>query len=212
MKTVCASGTTTRGIDIYQGDLINDINKVKASGVVYAFLKAFEYQQDPRFISRWHAMKDDGIIRGAYDFFHPERDPIAQATKFCSIVGALEDTDSAWLDWETTGGTFNATDRANGLKWLQKVEALTGKIPGIYASPSFLQELVLDKTFLRYPLWVAHYGVKCPLVPTPWTNWNFWQTTGTGNVPGMTGHCDMDLFNGSLSDLQTFMKNLQVNK
>lgn len=211
MKTVCAKGSVTRGIDIYHGDLIKDIDQVKASSIQYVFMKAFEYSLDPSFKSRWASMKTHGIIRGAYDFFHPSKDALTQANSFLGIVGPLDDGDlPCALDWESTDGTPSATDRAKGLVWLEQVEKVTKKTPIIYTGPYFAQALALDSKFSRFPLWAAQYGVKCPVVPAPWTNWTFWQTSESGSVPGISGLCDTDVFNGTLDDLKGFIAKSRI--
>ena len=208
MKTTCALGSTVKGLDIFHGDNISNIQETISAGFEFAFLKSSEGTtvKDPMFESRWAAMKNDKIIRGAYHFFHPLQPPIAQAIFFSSIVGTLESGDlPCAMDWEVTDGEVSALDQASGLSFLKEVEDRTGKTPIIYGSPYFLQALSLNANFLKYPLWVAHYGVPCPLVPSPWTNWTFWQNSESGAIPGI-GSGDTDFFNGSLSDLMSFVK------
>jgi lysozyme len=211
MNKVCANGPVTRGIDIYHGDMITDASKLPGQ-ISYAFLKAFEYSVDPLFESRWAAFKARGIPRGAYDFFHPSKDPVAQADAFLKIVGPLDESDlPCALDWESTDGISSKLDRARGLAWLERVEQVTKKTPIIYASPYFLQDLWLDQKFARFPLWVANYGVKCPLVPNPFSMWTFWQTSESGAIDGIRGHVDLDVFNGSLDDLKVFIAKSKIS-
>lgn len=208
MIRVCAKGVTTPGIDIYQGNLISDVNELKTH-VSYAFLKAYEYHVDPKFTSRWSAMKTAGIIRGAYDFFHPGKDPIAQADAFLKIVGPLDAGDlPCALDWESTDGTPAKSDCNAVYTWLEYVERKTGKTPIIYTGPSFmtvLYQATKDLRFSRFPLWIANYGVSCPSVPDPFKDWLFWQGAAKP-IPGMQAPTDADLFNGSLDDLRAFIR------
>lgn len=208
MDTICAQGTVVTGFDIYHGDDISNIQETIQAGFKFAYLKATEgtTTTDPRFYSRWTAMKEDGIIRGAYHFFHPAQDPVAQAKFFCSVVGVLESGDlPCAIDWEVSDGVVSSKDQSNGLAFLQEVENRTEKTPIIYGSPYFLQDLTLNALFEKYPLWVAHYGVKCPLVPYPWKSWTFWQNSEKGSIPGI-GSGDTDYFNGSLDDLVAFTR------
>lgn len=208
MNTVCSLGSTVRGFDIYHGDNISNIQATISAGFEFAYLKASEgiNVTDPRFYSRWEAMKNDKILRGAYHFFHPAQDPLAQAKFFCSIVGVLGDGDlPCAMDWEVSDGVVSAKDQANGLVFLNEVMKRTEKTPVIYGSPYFLQALSLTPGFAKFPLWVAHYGVKCPLVPYPWTTWTFWQNSEAGAIPGI-GSGDTDFFNGSMSDLLALAK------
>lgn len=208
MKRICAPGEVVRGIDIYHEDMISDINLLVSGGIKYAFLKATEgvSLEDSRFESRWLNMKRVGIIRGAYHFYHPSKDPYLQANIFLKELGTLEPADlPPVLDWESAEGTPTASDMNRAKVWLNRVQQATGRIPIVYGSPYFLQDLSLFSDFAVYPLWVAHYGVTCPSVPSPWGGWSFWQTSETGKVPGIQGACDKDVFNGSLLDLQNFI-------
>lgn len=208
LQQVCPSGDTTPGIDIYHGNYIEDINQVIATGVKYAYLKAWEYTLDPSFKSRWEAMRNHGIIRGAYDFFHPAKDPIAQAMSFLATMDSyLPDDLPMALDWEVTDGMTITTDCDNALKWLAYIEQKTGKTPVIYMSSAFMP---LDERFARFGLWVANYNVKCPHVPTGRAGWNFWQGASANLMPGMRGPVDTDVFNGSLDDLKAFVANSKL--
>jgi lysozyme len=209
MKQVCPLGPTVNGIDIYHGDYIEDITQVVAAGVKYVFLKAWERAIDSSFRSRWAAMKKAGLIRGAYDFFHPGLDPIVQANGFLDTFdGVLEDGDlPCALDFEVTDGAARATILNNALKWLNYVEQRTGKTPILYMSPGFT---ALDSRFSKYPLWIANYGVVCPHVPDAHQNWTFWQGSESGKVPGMRGACDTDVFNGTMSDLYAFIAKSKI--
>lgn len=208
-KTFCASGETIKGIDIYHGDCISDINKVLSSGIQFIILKAWEYSADPSFLSRWAALAKHSVIRGAYDFFHPETDPLRQAQKFINLVGPLQDGDlPCILDWERASGESTEVDKDRAIVWLNFVERATGKVPIIYGG-NVIKEENLDSRFVKYPLWVAEYGITCPKVGEPWASadipWKFWQGSESGNVPGMRGHCDLDVFNGSRADLVSFI-------
>lgn len=211
MKRVCATGSLTRVIDIYHGDYIEDINKVLETGVDGIYLKAWENQVDPSFLSRWHALKGK-VIRGAYDFFHPEHDAILQAHSFCSLIPDLADDDfPPLLDWETSGGTLSQADREAGYQWLVTVRAITKRRPTIYGSPAFLQALRLDKRFLAFDLYVANYGTKCPVVPDPWTNWTLWQTNEAGHIDGMRGNVDLDVYNGDLNAMKAWIATTKIS-
>lgn len=208
MKTICAAGPLVKGIDIYHGDYIDDINQVIGSGVGYIYNKAWEYKEDQSFHSRWAAL-DGKVIRGAYDFFHPGRDPIAQAKAFLATFGGVlkpNDLPCA-LDFEVSDGVGSQDLRNRALTWLEHVEQVTKVRPVLYMSPGFV---TLDSRFAKYGIWIANYGVNCPHLPDALSAWQFWQTTGTGRVPGMRGQCDMDVFNGDMSILRAFIKNSRV--
>lgn len=197
MKNVCSSGHTVYGIDVshYQPNV--DWKYWLGQGVKFAFAKASEgaANVDAVFQKHWMNIKANGLKRGAYHFFHPSQDPAIQAKHFCSVVGHVEPGDLLFMDWETTDGVPTAKDRANGLLFLQTVEKLTGVQPHIYTGPYFANDLALSPDFAKYKLWIAHYGAKCPLVPSPWTNWTFWQFAEDHGM-------DKNVFNGTLDQLK----------
>ena len=208
LKTVCASGLVTRGIDVSSYQPTIDFAAVKSEGYAFAFIKASEGagHADPHFVRHWANAKAAGVIRGAYHFFHPGVDPIAQAAFFAKCVGPLGADDMPCvLDWETTDNVPTSTDYANGLACLKEIERLTGKRPIVYTGPYFVQALRPTAEIVNYPLWLAHYGPKCPLVPWPWATWLFWQTSGSMSVKGVVGACDVDQFNGTIADLKAFI-------
>jgi len=53
-----------------------------------------------------------------------------------------------------------------------------------------------------YPLWIAHYGTTCPLIPDGWSKWSFWQY-----CDGNTQYCangqgfDRNVYNGTVAEL-----------
>ena len=87
--TVCGGGSTVKGIDVsyYQGTI--DWNRVAADGVRYAFIRVSDGTGyiDPKFPTYWAQSRAAGIVHGAYQYFRPNQDPIAQANLFLSKVG-----------------------------------------------------------------------------------------------------------------------------
>lgn len=183
-------------------------DKLKALGVQFAFLKASEGLSvvDREFSRNWQASEKAGILRGAYHFFRPLSDPYMQANIFLKTVeselGYPADL-PAVLDLEVGQADPNLLiDGA--LRWLGVIQKATGKVPIIYASPSFIKEIGSPNMFGGFILWLAEYGVEEPRVPKPWTNWNkaFWQYTENGTFTGINDKFDLDYFNGTYEDLK----------
>ena len=191
-----------KGIDVSHYQPVIDWKKVKESGVEFVFIKASEYVKDDRFDAHWAQSKAAGLLRGAYHFFHPNQDPVAQAQLMATSIGKLEKDDlPCVLDLEVSDGQSPDTIEENAQIFLSEIATLTGKSPIVYGSPYFLESLTLDVSFANHPLWIAHYGVDFPRIPPPWGYWSFWQTADTGKVPGINGNADTDLFNGTLEQL-----------
>jgi lysozyme len=87
--------------------------------------------------------------------------------------------------------------------WVAKVQAGTGVMPVIYSGSYFWRDQVNgSKGEETSPFWIAQYTSKCPNLPLPWQRWALWQYSSTGTVAGISGHVDMDKFNGTLDDLR----------
>jgi lysozyme len=205
---VCAKGTTVEGIDVstYQGTI--NWAEVTTSNVRFAVTRISDglNYQDNQFNRNWAAIKDAGLIRGAYQFFEPGVDALAQADMVVSKVGKLGVNDlPIQLDMEVTGGEPAATIVSRMKVWIERVTAGTGKRPMIYSAKYFWNDNVASRDFNTYPLWVANYGVTCPDMPDPWSNWTIWQYADNRTVPGISGGVDADKFNGTLDDLRALV-------
>jgi GH25 family lysozyme M1 (1,4-beta-N-acetylmuramidase) len=203
---VCAAGPTVRGIDVsvYQGTI--NWASVAGAGIDFAFIRTNHGlgQLDTKFEANWANAKSNGVIRGAYQYFIPSEDALAQADLLLEMMGPLEPGDlPPVIDVEERAGQSAATIASKVRVWSDRVEAAIGKKPLIYTGKYFWQDYVAAD-FTENPLWVAQWNVDCPDLPSPWTAWSFHQTSATGSVPGISGDVDTDLFNGNLDDLRTF--------
>ncbi len=200
---VCGQ-TTVKGLDVYHGDNGGspiDWNAVAAGGMSFAFVKATEGTTfvDSSFATNWPGVKAAGMVRGAYHFFHSDLDPVAQATFFLATVGPITQDDLLVLDLETTNGQTQATVLSHAETFMATVKAQSGTTPLLYTSPAFLASY---GTLGSYPLWVANYAVSCPNVPSAWSTYTFWQSTGSGTFAPVSGSVDLDTFNGTLPQLK----------
>ncbi|MBI3072271.1 MAG: hypothetical protein HYY84_09155 [Deltaproteobacteria bacterium] len=206
---VCAAGPTVQGIDVSKYQQYVDWDLVKGAGKVFAITRASDglNYNDMFFERNWNEMKRVGIIRGVYQYFRAGQDPVRQANFMLDKVrdaGGFAPGDlPVVLDLETKDGQETSVVVARAKRWLEYVESETGVRPIVYTA-NFMSS-VMGSNFSAYPLWVANYTTQCPLMPTGWTNWVIWQNSGSGSVPGVTGNCDTDTFNGTLADLRAFV-------
>ena len=218
VHTVCGSGTTTKGIDVSKWQATVDWAKVAADGVKFGVARTSDgtTYDDKYFTANWQGMKNNGIIRGAYQFFRPDQDAVAQA-KFMinklKAAGGLQGGDlPPVLDLEkngglSTSGVVNAVD-----KWIAYIEQNTGRRPIIYTGSYFWDASAATTKYKSYALWTAHYTTKsCPLVPNAWSKWAIWQYTDKGTVNGVSGSCDMNRFNGTVADIKALAANSVIN-
>jgi lysozyme len=211
---VCATGPTVQGLDVsvYQGTI--NWPQVHAAGKEFAIARIGDgLGHDGTFAGHWAGIKAAGMIRGAYQFFRPMLDPIAQADIVIAAVGRLGPGDLPVVcDVEATG-TLPSTAVYNTRlhQWADRVEAGTGKRPIIYVGKYYWAN-VNTADFAGYPLWHPQYTTaSCPNISNFWGNWKLWQYRGGpvsgipgGTCPGISGYVDLNVFNGSLADLRVF--------
>ncbi len=199
-----------QGIDVsvYQGDV--DWATVASQNIFYGFVKATEgaSSKDDKFARNWAVMRSVGVVRGAYHFFRPGKDPAVQANNFLQAVQTIEAFDlPAVLDLEIDDGLSASAVIDRALQWLSIVESKTGRRPILYTFPVFWEDkLGSPKQFATYPLWVANFGSSSPYVPAPWGSWTFHQYSESGVLRGVDGNVDLNNFNGNLDGLQKLLK------
>ncbi len=205
--TVCADGETVFGIDVSKWQGTIDWSQVAGDGVDYAFIRVSDglNYPDGKFAANWAGARKNGVMRGAYQFFRPGQDVVAQVNLFLDAMGALEPDDlPPVIDVEASDGQSKAVVAAKIQQWLDLVQAATGRTPIIYTGKYFWQDNVASPDFAAYPLWIAQYGPTCPNLPSQWNEWAFFQTSSSGRIAGISGNVDTNLFNGSLADLAAF--------
>lgn len=189
------------GIDIYHGD--GTIPWSTLTNVDFVFHKATEGSThvDSAFEKNREAAKKQGIPFGAYHFFKSTSPPESQALNFLKVIGDIRIGElPPVLDWEDRA----ITDVKMGAIFLDIVEKETGVMPILYCGASFGAELNFPARFSRYPLWLAHYtvGGKPPKVPSPWSDYTFWQFCEADD----NHEYDTNYFNGGIAELEKLMK------
>ncbi len=206
--SVCATGSTVKGVDVstYQGSV--NWASAKSAGIVFGIARMSDglNYPDNEFAANWKNMKAQGIVRGVYQFFEPAQDPTQQANMLLNAVnsagGFIPEDLPPVMDIEVTGGQSPSTIQAHMQTWLNVIEKAVGRKPIIYTA-AFMSSNI-GSGFGSYPLWVANWGVSCPTMPSGWTAWKFWQNADNGSVSGISGAVDTDEFNGSLTDLKAW--------
>ena len=201
-------GYSMHGIDVshYQGDINWKMLKQTRQGkfpVEFIFMKATEGGDfsDDRFVANFDSAKVHGFIRGAYHFYNPKTDADKQADFFIRSV-KLEPGDlPPVLDIEMKSKDVKKLQQDLKI-WLRKVENHYGVKPIIYASYKFKTKYLNDSIFNTYPYWIAHYYVDSVRYQG---EWKFWQHTDVGTLPGIDEKVDLNVFNGSFSELKNIL-------
>ena len=201
-------GYQVHGIDIshYQGDIDWKMLTQTRQGqfpIRFVFMKSTEGGDfaDKNFVANFDSAKAHGFIRGAYHFYNPKTDANKQADFFIRSVKLEKGDLPPVLDIEKKGKDVKKLQSDLKL-WLQKVERHYGVKPIIYASYKFKTRYLNDSVFNSYPYWIAHYYVDSVKYEG---DWKFWQHTDVGTLPGISEQVDLNIFNGSLSALDSLL-------
>lgn len=142
---------------------------------------------------------------GGYHFCTPgSGSGEAQADRLLSLAPVAPGRLRPCLDLEANPLGLNQGQLAAwALGAVTRIYERLGCWPTIYGSPSFLGSFapLHANVFGRCPLWIAHYGVKHPSVPDPWSHWAAWQWTESFHDPAAHGTVD-DSFVADLNALK----------
>lgn len=195
------------GIDVshWQGRI--GWKQARADGVEFVFAKATEGQTfvDTEYARNQRRADALGIKFSAYHFANPDRsagDAVREADHFLRHAKLRGRHLLPVLDLETTGGLGQRKLVRWTRAWLERVESRLGVKPIIYTAPSFWRTYMGDSRWFAkngYRVWIAHWHVDQPDTPARnWAGrgWSLWQLTDCGEVAGIAGCVDIDLFRG----------------
>lgn len=200
-------GYAIHGIDISHHQGAIDWDKLKNNALVdgyplrFVFMKATEgaSRVDPNFKENFDQAYQYGFIRGVYHFWSNRSTARAQAYYFLENVHLSDDDLPPVLDIEHKPKDVSIGDfQMDVLTWLHIVEDKYHVKPIIYTYYKFKENYLNAPVFDDYPYWIAHYYVDKIEYKG---NWRFWQHTDTGQLPGITGKVDLNVYNGSYYDL-----------
>ncbi len=201
-------GYSVQGIDIshYQGSI--DWEKlhnalIDGNPVRFIIIKGTEGNSllDDNFNDNFYNAAEYGFIRGAYHYFVPGVDAKSQADYFLKQVHLEEGDLPPVLDFEKTGNLTPKQIEKAALTWLQTVENHYHVKPILYTYYKFKLKYFSSKKFDDYPYWIAHYYVDTLRYKGAW---KFWQHTDFGKVDGIKSYVDLNVYNGSMYDLEKF--------
>lgn len=201
-ETKRMKGFAVHGIDVshYQNQINWDT--VAEQNINFVFIKASEGEsiQDSLFQKNWNSLKKFDIKKGAYHFFRPGTDVKNQFANFKQIVKLEQGDLPPVLDIEVNDGVSKLDLVQNAKSWLSLCEEEYKIKPIIYTNLNFYKS-TLAGYFDDYPLWIARYSNEKPILNYG-NSWTFWQYGNRGQIRGIDGDVDFNVFNGSLEDLE----------
>lgn len=211
------SGPRTKGIDVsrHQGKI--DWPACYGIGLRFAFCKATEGTdwKDPRFDDNVDGIadaRDAGLVTGAYHYFLPNQDPVAQAAHFFAVAGGRVDLPPV-IDFESLGGVSEVLAIQRARVFIEETRKLWKQDVILYTYTAFWDQLLHggaidleDRSFFgAMVLWLADYRTK-PLVPVLWNKWTFLQFDGDGGLTMPSGvDADFNVFDGDEAALSSWI-------
>lgn len=216
------AGPEVAGIDVshYQGDI--DWSAVAGDGVEFTYIKATEgtTYTDPKFASNYDGSRAAGLIRGAYHFALPDRSSGAAQARFFVNNGGGWRADGQTLppaldiEFNPYGPKCYGLSPQEMRAWIadfsSTVKKLSGRFPAIYTTTSWWKACTGNHGGFAdtNPLWVARWtssGGPGPL-PAGWPAPTLWQYTNRGNVAGISGAVDRNVFSNSAGRLRALAR------
>ena len=191
-----------RGIDVSHHQGVIDWKAVKDADYTFAYLKASEGAdfRDTRFLQNWTEANAAGLVTGAYHYFTFCAPGAAQADHFLAVVSSHTHVLPLGVDVEFTGNC-KAWDSVPAIQselgaFVKRVEAARGEKLLVYTAREQFDELIPGSLY-EHAMWIRSLWGEPLSMP-----WLFWQYSDSGEVPGIRGPVDLDVFAGSSREWQ----------
>ena len=194
VSEACALEYEGIDVSVWQGAI--DFDEVKAAGKEIVYIRAgYGLTEDSRYKTNAYNAKLAGLNIGYYFFVTAQssEEAEAQAEYFASLISGEPYSCRPAVDFETFTGLTNAEINAIALAFSETLKSAVGQTPLFYTDVSAAED-IWEESLTAYPLWIANYGVSEPVSTGSWGDWAGFQYSDTGQVPGITGNVDLDLF------------------
>lgn len=202
------SYTVRKGIDVSKYQSSIDWRSVRNSGIEFAIIRlgnrgldSGSMNDDPYGIQNLQAARAAGMKVGVYFFSQAttQAEAIEEANYMLRAVNGVALDLPIVMDYEYGDGNsgrlyaahLSKQDATNNvLAFCGQVKS-AGYVPMLYANGSFLNSSVYaDQISANYPIWLANYTYETGYQG----NYNLWQFSSKGTVPGIEGWVDLDVW------------------
>ncbi|MEQ8478562.1 GH25 family lysozyme [Fulvivirga sp.] len=199
-----------QGIDISHHQGLIDWDELTKEDIKFVFVKATEGgdYKDPRFLENWENTKNNNIPVGAYHFYRICKDGIEQAENFISSVPNDRSSLPPVIDLEYGGNCQTNKSKEVILSEIREfmtiLENHYQKTPIIYVTKEFYKDYSVSQ-FSENPIWIRDIFTE---PNTDNINWTLWQFANRAHLKGIDMYVDLNVFNGSPDEFETFKKGL----
>lgn len=197
---VPAGNLDYEGIDVSNWQGFIDYTEVRNAGIDIVYIKASQGSniKDAYFETNYENAKAAGLRVGFYHFLTATttEEAVQEANFFASVINGKTPDCKLVLDYEVFGGVDVATINEIAETFMSTVQNITGKEIILYSDLSNARDVFETDLADKYELWIAYYGDYNNLsdYQTSWEEYIGVQFSDTGNIDGISGNVDRDLF------------------
>ena len=185
------------GIDVSRWQGTINFEEVANDEIDIVYIKATQGTTyvSPTFEEQYINAKNNGLKIGFYHYVTARTVEEArnEAQFFASKISGKQIDCKLAMDFEEFGNLSQEEINAIGLAFMKRLEELTNK-PAVIYSNTYAARTIWNGEIIKYPLWVAEYGVSKPRDNGKWNSYVGWQYTNMGNIKGVNGNVDRDKF------------------
>lgn len=193
-----------RGIDVSAHNGMMNLDAAANSGIEFIFLKATEGTdfRDPNFAINYLKAGHAGLKRGAYHFFRFDSDGVAQAQNLLKALRGRPLELGIALDVEEHGNPTGipADSIARRLQDMVDFLILNGYRVTFYSNEAGYSRYLYPQ-FQGFPLWLCSFSED-----TAADEFTYWQYNHRGQVPGIIGDVDLNVFGGDRKEWEEHLK------
>jgi lysozyme len=199
-NSIFTLGYEVKGLDVshHQG-LIHWQQVKEENKYQFVYIKATEGKDftDHRFVYNWREARKQNLLTGAYHFFSMQSSGKDQAEHFKRTVPIMSNSLPPVIDIEIAL-YHNKNKVQNNLKtMIDELEKTYKKKPILYVTYDTYHTYI-KHTMAGYRIWIRDI-YKYPSIDKE--NWTIWQYHNRGHVDGINAFVDINVFQGSPSEL-----------
>lgn len=192
------------GIDVSRHQGMMNLEATVGAGYDFIFIKATEGESitDPNFRLNYEKASHAGLKTGAYHYFRFDVDGISQARHLLDVVGRRTLDLGVAIDVEEFGNAKGIPNDSIAERLTEMVEYLNlkGLRPIIYTNTRGYSDYIAE-TLPGCILWI------CAFTDPPINEeWHLWQYNHRGEVPGIKGPVDLNVFAGGIEEWDEFLR------
>lgn len=185
-----------KGIDVSAHNGMMNLEAAAADGIEFIWIKASEGSdfKDDNFSLNYSKARHAGLKIGAYHFFRFDRDGVTQGVNFLQAIHGRRLELGVAVDVEENGNAKGVPMDSITLRLQQMLDFLNlcGYRVTFYSNREGYDKYLLDN-FRGFPLWICSFNRENAMQH----DWTFWQYNHHGEVAGIRGDVDLDVYRGS---------------